>query len=72
MTDVLHRRLKELLAGEFVTALSIQDPPVGVALVTVRPNAWQKRPVGLLDELYVAPHRRNVGLGSTLLERPRM
>ena len=62
--EVLERRLDRLLAGDIVTALLIEEPPVGLALVTLRPNIWYDGPVGLLDELYVAP---NLGLGTVLL-----
>jgi GNAT superfamily N-acetyltransferase len=66
--EVLKRRLEQLLGGGAVTALLIDEPPVGLALVTVRPNVWHDGPVGLLDELYVTPDRRNLGLGSVLLK----
>ncbi len=67
-TDVLQRRLEQLLAGDTVSALLIQDPAIGLALVTLRPSVWYEGPVGLLDELYVSPHRRNLGLGTVLLK----
>jgi len=47
--EVLKRRLDHLLAGDSVTALLIEEPPVGLALVTPRPNVWYDGPVGLLD-----------------------
>jgi GNAT superfamily N-acetyltransferase len=67
-TDVLQRRLEQLLAGDTVTALLIKEPAVGLALVTMRPSVWYEGPVGLLDELYVAANRRNLGLGAVLLK----
>ncbi len=67
-SDVLQRRLEQLLAGDRVSALLVQEPAVGLALVTLRPSVWYEGPVGLLDELYVAPDRRNLGLGSALLK----
>ena len=65
--EVLRERLRRLLPEGNVIALLIGDPAVGVALLTLRPNVWYDGPVGLLDELYVAPERRNAGLGTALL-----
>jgi GNAT superfamily N-acetyltransferase len=47
------------------------EPPVGVAVVSLRPNIWFDGPVALLDELYVAPDRRSRGLGRQLLDMAR-
>ena len=64
---VLATRLERLLVREDVVALLAGDPAVAVALLTLRPNVWYGGPVALLDELYVAPHLRGRGLGSSLL-----
>jgi len=64
---ILAERLTRLLAGAETIALLGGDPPVGVALVTLRPNVWFEGPVALLDELYVVPEQRGRGLGSGLL-----
>jgi len=64
---VLAVRLGRMLAREDVIALLTGEPPVGVALVTLRPNVWYDGRVALLDELYVAPDVRGRGLGSALL-----
>jgi GNAT superfamily N-acetyltransferase len=64
---VLAERLVGLLEREDTLALLIGEPAVGVALVTLRPNVWFDGPVALLDELYVAPGSRGLGLGSRLL-----
>jgi len=66
--DVLMQRLVGLLAGDDVIAVLVGDAPVGVALVTLRPNVWYSGLVGLLDELYVVPEIRRRGYGSALLE----
>ena len=64
---VLVARLRRLLAGTAVVALLAGDPAVAVVVLTLRPNVWYNGPVALLDELYVVPHLRGQGLGSTLL-----
>lgn len=66
--ELLEQRLVRLLAGEEVIALLAGDPPVGVALMTLRPNVWYDGLVGLLDELYVVPGMRRRGHGSALLK----
>ncbi len=66
--EVLERRLTALLARRDVYALLAGDPPVGFALVTLRPNIWYDGPVALLDELYVRPDLRGQGLGTALLK----
>lgn len=65
--DVLAARLAQYLSGASMFALCAGDPAVGVALVSLRPNAWHAGPVGLLDELYVIPDCRNRGAGTRLL-----
>lgn len=67
-TGVLTTRLRRLLARADVVALLVGDPAIAVALLTLRPNIWYRGPVGLLDELYVAPALRGRGIGSTLLK----
>jgi RimJ/RimL family protein N-acetyltransferase/predicted N-acetyltransferase YhbS len=66
-TAILEARLQRLLSSGQVVALVAGEPPVGVALVTLRPNVWYDGPVALLDELYVVPACRGHGVGSTLL-----
>lgn len=65
---VLDSRLRGLLAQGAVVAFLAEDPAVGLAVLTLRPNVWYDGPVGLLDELYVVPSRRSQGIGSRLLE----
>lgn len=64
---VLTERLERLLGGGQVSAVLVGDPVCGVGLLTLRPNVWYDGPVGLLDELYVAPRRRGRGLGTALM-----
>jgi GNAT superfamily N-acetyltransferase len=65
--EVLAARLARLLAGDSVLALLAGEPPIGVALLTLRPNVWWDGRVALLDELYVVPGHRNRGIGTALL-----
>jgi GNAT superfamily N-acetyltransferase len=67
-TAMLATRLQHLLAREDLAALLIGEPPMGVAVLSFRPNVWYPGPVALLDELYVRPDRRRRRLGHALLE----
>ena len=66
---VLAARLRVLLAGDATVAILAGTPAVALALITFRPNVWYDGPVALLDELYVVPHLRGRGIGSTIIER---
>lgn len=52
---VLKGRLQRLLGQSDVLAVLADDPAVGLAVLTLRPNVWYDAPVALLDELYVVP-----------------
>ena len=69
--DTIATRLAALLGDQTTLALVVTPPGsaeiVGIALVTLRTNVWYQGWVGLLDELYVVPERRNQGLGTALL-----
>ena len=66
--EVLEQRLFRLFNGNDVLALLVGDPPIGVALLTLRPNVWYDGLVGLLDEVYVEPEMRGRGHGTALLK----
>ncbi len=65
---VLARRLERLLAQPGTLALVAGEPPVAVALLTLRSNVWYDGPVALLDELYVIPPKRRLGIGTAVLK----
>lgn len=56
---VLTARLQRLLAGPSMFAILTGESAVGVALVSLRANAWYDGPVALLDELFVVSEHRN-------------
>lgn len=64
---VLEERLRTLLDGEVTFAVLAGEPPVGLALLTLRPNVWCAGPVALLDELYVVPDLRGQRIGSAIM-----
>lgn len=66
--EVLAARLRRLLAGDGLMALLTGDPATGVAVLSLRPNAWYEGPVALLDELYVRPDLRGRRFGHALLQ----
>jgi ribosomal protein S18 acetylase RimI-like enzyme len=65
--DVLSERLRHLLSTDSTFAILAGEPPVAVALVTLRSNVWYDGRVALLDELYVVPHLRDQGIGSAVI-----
>jgi GNAT superfamily N-acetyltransferase len=67
-TEVLTPRLEELLGSETTFAVLGGGPAVAVALVTLRSNVWYGGPVALLDEMYVAPDHRALGMGTQVIQ----
>ena len=65
--ETLRVRLMGLLVADGTIALIAGDPPVGIALLSLRTNVWFDGPVAVLDELYVIPASRNQGFGTALL-----
>jgi len=66
--DFLTERLTALLASPTTLAIIVGSQAVAVGLVTLRSNVWYVGAVALLDELYVQPALRNLGIGSTIME----
>lgn len=65
--DVLTRRLAVLLERRDVVLLLHGDD--GLALTCLRPTSFVDGMAALLEELYVVPEARNVGIGTALLQR---
>jgi len=63
----LTERLGELLADNEIIALLAGDPPLGFALIRLRPSLWAKAEDAYLEELYVVPKHRRRGIGRNLL-----
>jgi ribosomal protein S18 acetylase RimI-like enzyme len=64
----LGERCRELLGAGEITVLLAGDPPQGLALLRFRPALWTETLDCHLEELYVAPDRRGLGLGRALME----
>lgn len=67
--DVLAVRFERLLTGD--AAFAVVAAEEGFGLVTLRPSIWFDGLVGTLDELYVAPGRRDLGVGTALMAAVR-
>lgn len=66
--DALTERAREMLAGDEMTVLLGGHGPDGIAQLRFRRSIWSGELDAYLEELYVAPERRGVGLGRALLE----
>ena len=72
--DALARHLPTVVGDALFVLLADRtdaNGPVGVAVVSLRPNVWFDGPVALLDELYVVPALRSQGIGAVLLDAVR-
>ena len=65
VSDNLEQRFARLLARDDVIVLLGGE--VGFAYLTLRPSPYYDGPVAMLEELYVAPGRRNAGIGTALI-----
>ncbi len=66
--DAMAERVRELLADGEITVLLGGEGPDGLALLRFRPALWARALDCYLEELYVVPHRRGLGLGRALME----
>jgi GNAT superfamily N-acetyltransferase len=64
----LAERVRELIASAAIVVLLAGDPPVGVAVLRLRPALWTTARDAYLEELYVVPAERGHGIGGTLLD----
>ena len=64
----LTERIAELLTANEIIVLLAGDPPLGFALLRLRPSLWAKAGDAYLEELYVVPEQRRLGIGRALLE----
>lgn len=63
----LTERILELLTAKEIVVLLAGDPPLGLALFHLRPSLWSKANDVYLEELYVVPDHRGLGIGRKLL-----
>jgi ribosomal protein S18 acetylase RimI-like enzyme len=66
--DLLHRRLRELLAGGDTGLLVAGEEPVGLSVMRFRLSIWSPGHECYLAELYVVPAQRGQGIGRALME----
>ena len=65
---VLGERGARLIAEGEITVLLAGTPPLGLALIRLRPSIWTGSADAYLEELYVVPNKRGRGIGRALLE----
>jgi ribosomal protein S18 acetylase RimI-like enzyme len=64
----LTENARQLLAADEMTVLLAGDGPDGISLIRFRTSVWTGAPEAHLQELYVAPKLRGLGIGRALLE----
>lgn len=64
----LAARCEKLLRDGAMTVLLAGEPPLGLALLRLRPSPWTEGEEAYLQELYVVPGRRGGGIGRALME----
>ena len=66
--EFLAERFRELRRRDELAVLLAGEPPLGIAVLRLRPALWSEGLNAYLEELYVAPDRRGEGFGRELLE----
>lgn len=61
-------RVGELLESDEIAVLLAGEPPLGLAVLRLRPSLWRDAPEAYLEELYVVPDRRGRGAGRALMD----
>jgi GNAT superfamily N-acetyltransferase len=56
------------LADGAIVVLLAGQPPVGLAVLRLKPSLWSKAADAYLEELYVTPEQRGKGTGKALLQ----
>lgn len=66
--EILERRVRDFIADRTKIYLLGGPGPDGFAQVSFNPSVWAEGPVGLIEELYVVPDSRRMGIGRALME----
>jgi ribosomal protein S18 acetylase RimI-like enzyme len=64
---VLAERVRELLVDGAIVVLLAGQPPVGLAVLRMKPSLWSEAADAYLEELYAIPEQRGKGIGKALL-----
>jgi ribosomal protein S18 acetylase RimI-like enzyme len=66
--EMLAERLRELAVDGHTLVLLAGEPPLGAAVLRLRPSIWSPGLECYLAELYVVPGSRGRGIGRALME----